>query len=58
MQRFWPVARQFTEQIVHLHTAEGLVVIQDENKFSGKLFELITERGVEDYLGWLLPRLE
>ena len=58
MQRFWPVARQFTEQIVHLPAMDELVVIQHENSFSGKLFELITERGVEDCQGWLLPRLE
>ena len=58
MQRFWPVARQFTEQIVHLHAVDGVVVIQDENSFSGKLFELIAECGVEDRQRGLLPRLE
>ena len=58
MQRFWPVAHQFREHILHLQAADGVVVIQDEYKFSGKFFQLVTEGGVEHCLGWLLPRME
>ena len=58
MQRLWPVARQLNEKIVHRPAMNELVVIQHEDSFSGKLFDLINQRGVEDCQRRLPLRLE
>ena len=48
VQRRRPVACQLAEQLVHRLAMNGVVVIQDKDKFSGKIIELIAECGMED----------
>ena len=41
MQLTWPESDKFSQQVVNFHIMNSMVVIQNENEFFRKLFELI-----------------
>ncbi len=52
------MTHQFPQQGMHFFSMDGVIVIQHQDHLAWQFFQLIAQRGKQDILRGLLPRLE